>query len=428
MIKRGLYSKCAVKSSKLFFWGGWGERRAFKRLLRQLPRRRGRCAGGAHSRTHAGMGQQEGGFGSYLGSLGRRREGAGPPSRSRTDSAADLVRERLASCAEAASSLGVAERWREAAIPLLANGATALVVHTAVLSAFQVGALALRISSATPLASTLVGGTAIATASVASGMASRALQHPHAVDARSDPPRGAARLVASVSAWRAPPQAAGWLARLPLPTLEEAALDASLGLASFALLGGACRSLLPSDLRFLGSHAVLGRGGSIPAHRGAAYATPSQREELAALMRRFGCHHCGRRRGPVVGDHMPPNKVVRMLRQSADRPSIRPTILGGWGLLVRRLKARVMYGGGLTRRLRQRFYPQCAGCSAKQAGAVMADRKRLVMPATAVGARLGPAHVPAALVAARNRDERCDGRVAARCDAAITRARRTLTI
>ena len=96
------------------------------------------------------MGQQEGGFGSYLGSLGRRREGAGPPSRSRTDSAADLVRERLASCAEAASSLGVAERWRAAAIPLLANGATALAVHTAVLSAFQVGALALRISSATP--------------------------------------------------------------------------------------------------------------------------------------------------------------------------------------------------------------------------------------------------------------------------------------
>lgn len=36
---------------------------------------------------------------------------------------------------------------------------------------------------------------------------------------------------------------------------------------------------------------------------------PCQRQTLARA-RRDGCHHCGKRAGKVVGDHIPPNKLV----------------------------------------------------------------------------------------------------------------------
>ena len=48
---------------------------------------------------------------------------------------------------------------------------------------------------------------------------------------------------------------------------------------------------------------------SLPA-AGSAYATDIQRAELRLLFRRHGCHHCGKRFGPVIADHQPPNKTV----------------------------------------------------------------------------------------------------------------------
>lgn len=55
---------------------------------------------------------------------------------------------------------------------------------------------------------------------------------------------------------------------------------------------------------------------SIPAI-GENYASPSVKRELVRMYRRNGCHHCGARKLPVIGDHMPPNKV--MLQQKRVR-------------------------------------------------------------------------------------------------------------
>ena len=55
---------------------------------------------------------------------------------------------------------------------------------------------------------------------------------------------------------------------------------------------------------------------SLPA-AGSAYATDIQRAELRLLFRRHGCHHCGKRFGPVIADHQPPNKTVYGARDPA---------------------------------------------------------------------------------------------------------------
>jgi hypothetical protein len=94
-------------------------------------------------------------------------------------------------------------------------------------------------------------------------------------------------------------------------------------------MGGRFRSILPSDVRYVVrlhchvasplplSHArphppyvqgALARE-SLPA-AGSAYATDIQRAELRLLFRRHGCHHCGKRFGPIIADHQPPNKTV----------------------------------------------------------------------------------------------------------------------
>lgn len=33
-----------------------------------------------------------------------------------------------------------------------------------------------------------------------------------------------------------------------------------------------------------------------------------RRKSILSLYRRYGCHHCGSKRGSPIGDHMPPNK------------------------------------------------------------------------------------------------------------------------
>jgi hypothetical protein len=104
------------------------------------------------------------------------------------------------------------------------------------------------------------------------------------------------------------------------------------------------------------------QGGSLPATL--AYATDAQRQTLATLGRRFGCHTCGATRveltragaaaksgllrGDVpswVADHMPPVKYVALRNQ----------------MLWRRLT-------GCT--VTQRFFPQCSKCSLVQSAAV----------------------------------------------------------
>jgi hypothetical protein len=70
-------------------------------------------------------------------------------------------------------------------------------------------------------------------------------------------------------------------------------------------MGGRFRSIMPSDLAAPGALAFE----SIPA-RGDQYARPGIKRELTRIFRRDGCHHCGSRGGPVIGDHMPPNKLA----------------------------------------------------------------------------------------------------------------------
>ncbi|KAF8065826.1 haloacid dehalogenase-like protein [Scenedesmus sp. PABB004] len=135
-------------------------------------------------------------------------------------------------------------------------------------------------------------------------------------------------------------------------------------------MGGRFSSLMPSDLARPGALAFE----SIPARPEAseAYAKPSVKRELARIFRRDGCHHCGSRRGPVIGDHMPPNKLVGG-RNKADK-------LGGLlGDLPGVGKVRELIGLAGRGRPLQRFYPQCQRCSIKQATALRTGRRVLVL-------------------------------------------------
>ncbi|QDZ22888.1 hypothetical protein HOP50_09g54370 [Chloropicon primus] len=237
-------------------------------------------------------------------------------------------------------------------VPLAVSCAASLSVHCAVLKGCQVAsASVLRVSCATPVLSTLVGGATVALASVASGSISRALQQPLlAGDGRRRP----------LLTWGDDSSGGGnnpfWEAVRSTTTTKDVLLDAAVGLACFAALGGRARSVLASDVRYPGANARA----SMPAV-GASYATKFQRSELLRMLRLHGCHHCGKRSGPVIADHMPPNHFVEKARQGSRKGL-------GWVLTKMRFSGR----------LSQRFYPQCRGCSQKQAVAVKKNAKSLV--------------------------------------------------
>lgn len=115
------------------------------------------------------------------------------------------------------------------------------------------------------------------------------------------------------------------------PWWQEAFVAGAFAVVGFKMLGGRLRSVSPSHIWHPGAFARQ----SVPA-AGAAYATPSQKSKVVEIGKRFGCHHCGTRRGvgSWVADHMPPNARVARWRQS------------------------------------QAFYPQCSSCSSSQGGSV----------------------------------------------------------
>ena len=143
-------------------------------------------------------------------------------------------------------------------------------------------------------------------------------------------------------------------------------LDVVLGTVAFKLTGGSFRSVMPSDLIKPGALA----NQSIPA-AGMQYATDEKRRELIRMFRRDGCHHCGRTRGAVVGDHMPPNKhVVQKAGAFATQLMERVTRVGAVrrAMLAAGVRPDALVGTA------QRYYPQCVSCSQKQAVAVRNDR------------------------------------------------------
>eukprot|EP00899_Mesostigma_viride_P017202 jgi/Mesvir1/25483/Mv01743-RA.3 len=83
-------------------------------------------------------------------------------------------------------------------------------------------------------------------------------------------------------------------------------VDAAIGLVLYKTLGGRFSSVLPSALHVPGalSHDSL----RLPATKD--YANSAKRARLEDMFRQHGCHHCGTRKGDVIGDHMPPNRVV----------------------------------------------------------------------------------------------------------------------
>ncbi|XP_044181512.1 uncharacterized protein LOC122962460 [Acropora millepora] len=96
-------------------------------------------------------------------------------------------------------------------------------------------------------------------------------------------------------------------------------------LVVFKLLAGRFKSVLPSSLIHPGAFARR----SLPA-KGKNYASSGVKTKLALMGRLYGCHSCGKRwRTLFVGDHIPPNMIVKKGQE-------------------------------------QRFYPQCRSCSFQQ--------------------------------------------------------------
>jgi len=245
-----------------------------------------------------------------------------------------------AAVAEAAETLGP---WAAQGLAGAAGGAVGL------LGAQALARLA-RVSCATPVAAPALGVLALAGSGALAGQC--------------------ARDVAEWGRTGQPPSLQSVAAGLVDPlNRDRVALDAALGVALYAVMGGRFRTVMPSDLRYPGANA----SASLPA-AGEGYIGEAQRQELQYFFQRFGCHHCGSRFGKVVGDHMPPNKYAhadppRLLRSLRRLKPIRPV-----------LRALNLQG------VRQRFYPQCGGCSQRQAAAVRANRKVLAFHVAAVPA------------------------------------------
>ena len=245
--------------------------------------------------------------------------------------------------AEAAAAAVALGPWAAQSLAGAAGGAAGLL-------GAQVLARLARVSCATPVAAPVLGIAGLAASGALAGQC--------------------AREVAEWGCSGRPPSLRSVAAGLADPgNRDRVALDAALGVALFAALGGRFRTVMPSDLRYPGANAVA----SLPA-AGEAYIGEAQRQELQRFFQRFGCHHCGSRFGRVVGDHMPPNKYAhadpsRLLRGLRRVKPLRPV-----------LRALNLQG------VRQRFYPQCGGCSQRQAAAVRANRKSLAFHVAAVPA------------------------------------------
>ena len=161
--------------------------------------------------------------------------------------------------------------------------------------------------------------------------------------------------------------------------------DIFIGGSVFLFLSrGNLSRIFPSDVARVGANAYK----SVAA-RGSEYATDGQRRLLSTWLKTYGCHHCGSKRGSVIGDHMPPNKKAF-----------------GSGAA-----AKANRGASLPRRVfnyirgvpLQRFYPQCEPCSALQSVAVRTGTRKFVTHR--VGLKYGVVAGAACGVAALHYDE-----------------------
>ena len=232
-------------------------------------------------------------------------------------------------------------------LPFVLQTTASMGAYTAGLALSQALGASLRISCATPVLGSLGGMAGVGLASIAAGQAS----------------------LSCTAALRSPSRDIwSFLEGMPKLDAKRAMIDVLLGVTAFKLVGGSFRSIMPSDLTKIGAIAKE----SMPA-AGMQYAGEEKRRELLRMYRRDGCHHCGTRKGMVIGDHMPPNKHVQQHAETAmvqlvDRMYKVPSFRTSMQLL----------GISPLSGIKQRYYPQCASCSQKQAAAIRNDRSHRV--------------------------------------------------
>ncbi|MEW5311094.1 MAG: hypothetical protein WDW38_002837 [Sanguina aurantia] len=134
--------------------------------------------------------------------------------------------------------------------------------------------------------------------------------------------------------------------------VEELLVDALLGALCFKMCKGSFRRIMPSNLKKVGANAHL----SIPIGS-TEYKNPVQKNHLEAIFRRDGCHHCGSRRGEVIGDHIPPNKVVKDAVAAAASNDFFQALVTKAASALRLVDDPAVV---------QRYYAQCRSCSDQQ--------------------------------------------------------------
>jgi hypothetical protein len=125
--------------------------------------------------------------------------------------------------------------------------------------------------------------------------------------------------------------------------------DCLVGGTIFFLLGGRFRSVLASDLCYLGAYAR--REFSLPATLD--YATAAERMKIQIFGKRQGCHSCGTRKSETfIADHQPPIAIVK--RETSSSPLFRKIFP-----------------------MTQRFFPQCLPCSQRQGQSLLTNPRKI---------------------------------------------------
>ncbi|CAM6117484.1 unnamed protein product [Calypogeia fissa] len=222
------------------------------------------------------------------------------------------------------------------------------------LVAAQAAGAAAGISCATPVLASLMGCMALCGASAASAQVSHSLR----------------RLCQEHDGTKSFPDF-GKISRKSvqenLLSREKFLINAVFGMIAFKALGGSFRNLMPSNVVNPGA---LARG-SIPA-RGPKYANEVEHGLIQDLYRKHGCHHCGKRGGDSIADHMPPNVIAHGRGWAGNgSQSEAPSFF-------KRVASTLPLPGMPSKVVRQRLYPQCTDCMKIQSTALRHGKKALV--------------------------------------------------
>lgn len=212
--------------------------------------------------------------------------------------------------------------WRSPLLATILPPCAASVSFLCSLAIAQGAGKLLRVSCATPVVAPIVGGLAVAAASATSAQVSYTVR----------------RLCENNG-------------KLELLSRENALFYALFGVLAYKVLGGQLRNVMPSSVIKPGAHAH----SSIPA-RGVRYANDVESGLIKDLFKRYGCHHCGRRQGSAIADHMPPNMLAK------------ETMAGNFFTKLVNVQPVVS----------QRLYPQCLPCSKLQSTALRHGKHKLV--------------------------------------------------